>query len=263
MTANLLTSIDLQGYKSIRNLQQLQLTPLNILIGANGAGKSNFISFFKLLNWMTFAPELQYHISRVGGANSLLHDGASVTPQMNARLVFKTQAGLNEYEARLFHAANDTLIFADEQIRFQRSGNINTANWITFRAGHRETNLRNKMNEGNPTAKVLFELLRRCVVYQFHNTSETARIKQRWSVNDAVPLKDDGANLAPFLFRLREQKPLYYERIISTIHQIAPFFSDFVLEPSYDTLLLQWRERGTDRCLGLIKFLMVRFELWR
>lgn len=34
--------ITIEGFKSIRSLQAFELRPLNILIGANGAGKSNF-----------------------------------------------------------------------------------------------------------------------------------------------------------------------------------------------------------------------------
>lgn len=38
-------SIEIKGYKSIRDLK-LKLSPINILIGANGSGKSNLLSFF-------------------------------------------------------------------------------------------------------------------------------------------------------------------------------------------------------------------------
>ena len=56
--------------------------------------------------------------SKTGGANSLLHDGAAATPQIEACLTFATEWGTNDYYVRLFHAAQDTLIFADERCRF-------------------------------------------------------------------------------------------------------------------------------------------------
>ncbi|NTW44738.1 MAG: AAA family ATPase [Anaerolineaceae bacterium] len=87
-------------------------------------------------------------------------------------------------------------------------------------------------------------------VYQFHNTSDNARIRQKWDVNDNRFLRDDGANLAPFLLRLREMQPKYYARIVETIRQIAPFFADFVLEPIGNSVLLQWREKNTDIIFG-------------
>ena len=44
--------ISLKGFKSIRSLEDFELQPVNILIGANGCGKSNFVSFFFLLREM-------------------------------------------------------------------------------------------------------------------------------------------------------------------------------------------------------------------
>jgi predicted ATPase len=44
-----LDRIGLKGFKSVREMD-LELRLLNDLIGANGAGKSNFISAFRMLN---------------------------------------------------------------------------------------------------------------------------------------------------------------------------------------------------------------------
>lgn len=44
-----ISQIVLQGYKSIESCD-IKLGMLNVLIGANGAGKSNFISFFRLIS---------------------------------------------------------------------------------------------------------------------------------------------------------------------------------------------------------------------
>ena len=41
-------SIRIFGYKSFKKLS-VQLHPINLLIGANGAGKSNFLSLFEML----------------------------------------------------------------------------------------------------------------------------------------------------------------------------------------------------------------------
>lgn len=247
---DLLTNLSISGFRSIKELENLELGPLNVLIGANGSGKSNFISFFKMLNWMTPSlGNLQFYVEKAGGANAILHDGASITPQMKASLVFKTDRGKNEYSFRLFHAAGDTLIFGDEQLRFIPNEWVGDRKWIELGAGHREAKIINKAVE-DATARFILNLMKQCIVYQFHNTSETARIRQRWDTNDNRFLKEDGANLAPFLMRLRDYKPKYYQRIVETIRLIAPFFSDFVLEPVGSSVLLQWREGGSDLIFG-------------
>ncbi|MGE0684732.1 MAG: AAA family ATPase [Candidatus Binatia bacterium] len=246
-----LTKLELHGFKSIRHLADFKLGPLNILIGVNGAGKSNLISFFKLINWMTPSPgNLQFYIGKSGGANVLLHDGVATTPQLEAILTFETDAGVNEYSMRLFHAAPDTLIFADEKYRFSRHTSGGKADWKLLGAGHREARLVEVAEEGDQTAKTILWLMKGCVVYQFHNTSDTARIRQRWDVEDNRFLKEDAANLAPFLLRLRDTQPKAYSRIVETLRQIAPFFADFVLEPLGDTVILQWRERNSDIIFG-------------
>lgn len=248
---DMLTKLDLQGFKSIRELKSLNLKPMTVLIGANGAGKSNLISFFRLLNWTTPSPgNLQFYIGRAGGANAILHDGVAVTPQMSASLTFQTNTGMNEYFFRLFHAAPDTLIFAEERFRYTPDNVAGNRDWTYLGAGHREANIISSAEQGDRTARKILSLIKQCVVYQFHNTSDTARIKQRWNTNDNRLLKEDGANLAPFLLRLKDTNPRYYARIVETIRQIVPFFADFILEPVGDTMLLQWQERNTDLIFG-------------
>ncbi len=246
----MLTHLDLSGFTSIRQLAGLELRPLNVLLGANGAGKSNLIACFKLVHWMLSAPgTLQLYLGTVGGANILLHDGARVTPQITAELTFAAEDTVRAYRFRLVYAAGDTLVFADEAVRVSLVDHL-PGDWVAFGAGHREAQLVARAEQGDPTARAIHTLLRRCMVYQFHNTAETARVRQRWNVDDHQLLKDDAANLAPVLLHLRERQPQHYARIVGTIRQIAPFFADFELAPSGGTVLLQWRERGSDMIFG-------------
>jgi predicted ATPase len=64
-------------------------------------------------------------------------------------------------------------------------------------------------------------------------------------------LKEDSGNLAPFLYRLQQTQPLYYQRIVETIRLMLPFFADFELQPEYGHLLLRWREVGSDQVFGV------------
>jgi predicted ATPase len=250
----MLERLTVSGFKTIRRLDALELTPMNVLIGPNGAGKSNLVSFFRMLNRMMTPPgNLQLFVAKAGGANTLLHNGASSTLQIEAELTFKAIKGVNEYQFRLFHAAQDTLIFAEEKLRFTpRRVRAENATWINLGAGHREPNLiaSAKNFKGGKTKRTMWSFLNDCVVHQFHNTSETARIRQRSNVHDDWSLKEDGANLAPFLLRIREQHPKHYHRITETLRQIAPFFADFVLTPERETMLLRWREVGSDVVFG-------------
>lgn len=240
-----LTKITLRGFKTIRDLTDFEPGSLTLLIGPNGSGKSNFISFFRLLSWALVPPgQLQLYVGEQGGASALLHRGASATQQIEAALTLRTSSGSNEYKFRLFHAAGDTLIFAEESFRFRRPGQERPAPGLG--AGHRESQLITMAEQNNKTAVTILNMLRRIIVHQFHNTTPTARIRGKWDVADNRWLKEDGANLAPLLYRLKNEWPQYFARIEDTIRLILPFFSTFELYPEFDRIMLRWRERGTD-----------------
>lgn len=246
-----LVSLSLKGFKSIAETD-IKFHKLNVLIGANGAGKSNLITFFRMLSYMLSPPSgaLQRFIAENGFASALLHDGPKRTREIEADLVLETGKGQNDYSFRLFHAANDILLFADEKCRFSQRDRSLNPKWISFDAGHREAALLDNKKHGtvDKTRTTIAALLRGFVVYHFQDTSKEARIKSFWDVNDNHYLKYDAANLAPFLLRLRGQHPKHYRQIVETIRQLAPFFDDFVLEGADGDgkVMLQWREQGSD-----------------
>ena len=242
---NRLVGLDLRGFKSIRAVtsDDLKLGPINVLIGANGAGKSNLISFFRLMAAMARG-ELQLHVAQEGGASGHFFDGPSRTDGVEAVAAFDLAGSPFTYECLWRYAADDKLVFAKERLAGEAQASLSGAQGIIFVPGNHETRLISVPT--TPWTTRALELLRQFVVYQFHNTSQTARIRQRWSTSDGLQLKEDGGNLAPFLLRLRTQAQSAYARIVSTIQQVAPFFSDFVLQPEGDTILLRWRERGSD-----------------
>ena len=91
-----LHSLSVSGYKSIKNIEKLELKNLNILIGANGAGKSNFISLFRLLNAIE-NQQLQLYVQKQGGPDSLLHFGRKNTEKMHFECFF-TERLMNGYK---------------------------------------------------------------------------------------------------------------------------------------------------------------------
>jgi predicted ATPase len=244
---NLLNKLTLEGFKTFGTLDAFELRALNVLIGANGAGKSNFISFFRLLSWMVASTgNLQLHIGLEGGAHRVLHDGPGVTRAIEAMLTFATERGVNEYDIQLDYASGDTLIFGRERLRFSTKDRKRAAPWKDLGAGHREAALIVRAEGGDATARLMRGLLQRCLVYQFHNTSPTSRMRGKWKSNDNRYLKEDGANLAPVLLRLKEGEPESYRRIVATLRLIVPFFDDFDLSAEHDDVILSWREVGSD-----------------
>lgn len=226
----------------------MDLHSLNVLIGANGAGKSNFVSFFRMLSEM-MSGRLRQYIGISGRASSLLHFGPKISPQIEAKLEFEAENSLDTYFMRLFHAAGDTLIFAEETLRFLAANGY--AKVDELGAGHQESKIGEAAEKGMPTAKTLKYLLDLCRVYHFHDTSSTAGVRQSCYAGDNRFLMPDAGNLAALLLKFRKDSSPFYQRIVKTIRLIAPFFDDFELEPDKsDRVILNWREKGADRIFG-------------
>ena len=246
----MLKRVEIKGFRSIKEAS-LELRPLNVLIGANGAGKSNFVSFFKMLNEM-MGERLQQYIGTTGRAQSLLHFGPKVTLQLEGELEFEADNGRDWYHMRLFHAAGDSLVFAEETLRFLGKGYSNPKE-VSLGAGHQETRIGEEANRGEQTAKVFRHLLNQCRVYHFHDTSPTARSRQSCYIHDNRWVMPDAGNLAAMLYTYRQRYEVVYKRIVSAVRQILPEFDDFDLEPSRlnpNDIFLNWRKRGRDYLFG-------------
>ena len=249
-----LNSITIRGYRSIKEAT-LELRAINVLIGANGAGKSNLISFFKMMNEL-MAERLQRFVASTGHATANLYFGPKTTPQLEAELEFETDQGhVDTYRMRLFHGAPDALIFAEERLSFQRP-NFSNPRIELLGTGHKETLIGSTAvgrSRKARTAKVFKYLLDDCRVFHFHDTSSTSRVRNYGYVGHDKPLLADAGNLAAVLYRMRTVEPISYRRIVATIRQIAPFFDDFVLEPTGrdgKDIILNWRHRESDLVFG-------------
>ncbi|AFT99835.1 chromosome segregation protein SMC [Nocardia brasiliensis] len=239
-----LKTIQIEGFTSIRSAT-VELRQLNILVGANGAGKSNFVQALALLGRIVDC-ELGLFVGLNGGASALLTDGDG-----SSRIRLELDAEPNSYEAVLVPAANDELIFETEVVYYHEP-EYDRPYQKSLGRGHRETRLATDV--GDPRggiAKYVFALLEGCKVFHFHDTSANAPVKRMVSTADNLNLRSDAGNLAPYLYRLRTSDEAAdqaaYRRIVGAIQLVAPFFRDFVLQPeNNDRIRLRWQQQGSD-----------------
>ena len=250
---NRLRRLGVAGFKSIRELD-LELGQINVLIGGNGAGKSNLVSFFRMLNFM-MTDGLQDYVGTSGGANSLLHYGAARTPQLPAALEFETgEEGRITYRMCLRWAAPDTLNHTGEVVTHSPPGPWHSQTQeIALSFSRKESQLLEMGESGVGPAAVVRRILTGCRVFQFHDTSAFSHIRTTSYLRNNRQLMSDGGNLAAFLYMLRETEPEYYRRIVGSIRDVAPHFGDFDLEPEKlnpESILLNWREAGEEYPFG-------------
>lgn len=247
-----LQSIEIKGFKSFNSEgQKLEFGDLTVLIGANGAGKSNLISFFKMITSITNS-SLQNFIGVNGGANAFLHFGAKQTKQMEAQLKFKAFDYEDLYRFVLSHAVGESLIFSNEEVQRFKNGKPNQKNPV-IKTGLGESVLIQK-NDFND-AGTFPSLLSRLQVYQFHDTSKESPLKRGVYLEDNKYLRSDGGNLAAILYALKNSDKWnkYYSRIVTYIRYALSEFDDFDLEPDvYNgrNILLNWRAKDSDYLFG-------------
>lgn len=227
------SSISVEGFKSIRNLKNFELNNLNVLIGANGAGKSNFINLFRLLNEI-YEQRLQLYVQKQGGPDAILHFGRKTTESIKTHFEFAR----NGYSFELSPTNDNKLIFDSERIIFH--GDFAESNRL-LNTSHTESALKDDRQQVSSYVRAGIKSWK---VYHFHDTSDSAKVKQIHSFNDNLSLKSDAANLAAYLRMLKDSYEKEYNRIVSTIRLVLPFFDDFVHRENIENIELEWAQKG-------------------
>lgn len=243
-----LKGLTLNGFKSFGNKDnRIDFGAVTVLIGANGAGKSNLISFFKMISYM-MTNAFEQFVGEQGFASSILHYGPKATPRIHAKLEFENNSFSDAYSFSLSHAAQDSLLFTEEIIHYHDKKNPE-GKQITLPIGLKESGLKLKDPKlGAKPIKMIHSILCNCRVYQFHDSSMSAKIRNGSYINLGEFLYSDGGNLAAFLFGLKENPKTnyYYQKVVRRIRQVFPQFEDFILKPSARNesyIMLDWCEK--------------------
>lgn len=237
----MINRIKIEGYKSIRNLD-LELKPINILIGSNGVGKSNFLSFFRLVNSI-YEQRLQNYVGKQGGADNLLHFGRKVTDIINGNVFFD---GKNSYKFHLqSNIQNEFLINDEGGFNSEYGASFaykNTWFYKTFTLLSRES----KAIEANGgIGSWVRSYLNTFKIFHFHDTGENSPLRSSSQISDNKYLKENGQNLPAFLYYLQEKHPKHFNRIEKTVKSIAQYFERFELSPdrlNESMIKLEWKE---------------------
>lgn len=249
----MIEQVAIKNYKSIKELQ-LPLNRLNVLIGSNGAGKSNFISFFELTKAIYEQRFGSYTLAK-GGIDSLLYRGRKISPSMQGLLDFD----------------NTNAFFYEIKPAQSNKGYIeNTGDY--FNNSHKQDKDYSKWNKtiwdnaveessliGNPKwrAGYLRRYLNSFTVYHFHDTSMNSPMRGECNINDNAFLRDNGSNLAAYLYYLMQNDEKAFRLIEGVVRSIAPYFKGFKLRPdanNKESIRLEWEEKDTDMYLNGYSF---------
>jgi len=255
----MLKKITVHGFKSIER-QTIELGALNVLIGANGSGKSNLLSALSFFRASALGNQ-DALVKQLGGADRLLYHGKKTTKSC----FFSCEEAEFSYEQTLIPVAGDRLAVAKEGLSILESevewsdGGSDIDNLEEQLRDEEKQHLSDLVAQGEltgdeaeeqrgefPSAKHHIEGWR---MYHLHDTTATAAVKSTCNVDDNRYLREDASNLAAYLYWLKLKQPSEYRRVVSIIQLAIPYFEDFVLEPlrrNDRTIRLEWKQRNSD-----------------
>ena len=234
-----LKKVKISGFKSIsaQNPVTIEFESINVLLGANGSGKSNIISFFKMLNFI-MSGRFQLFVERAGTGQVFLNYGSKHTATIQGEMCFENRTNIDNYIFKLTHATPDRLIITSEEIVW--GDKSRKPQKFALASDFKESGLISSENE---TAKTIRQILANCKVYQFHDSSVESPIRKSARTDLSNYLQAEGNNLSSFLYFLKENYPANYQRIVSYIRLIMPQFKDFYLEPNErGYVMLKWTD---------------------
>lgn len=250
--------IIIENFKSIRKLD-LELKPINILVGANGAGKSNFVSFFKLTN-QTYNYKLDEYIG--DNIDSLLRFGRKNSDYIYGFFDFDNSYAIS---FKIIPTRNKNTGFKSGEIFLKNQLNDTEKNYQTWKILYQDNSNLDELDKkrtdfeyafGKAADRATFFLLTNANLYfdafktyHFQDTGNSSPLKQINKLDDNDYLREDGANLAAFLYYLQEKHPKEFKNIEDQIRSVAPFFDRFNLSPrklNEEEIRLRWFEKGAD-----------------
>ena len=242
MTAPL-ASIEVVGFRSIQSLTLSLTSAVTLLIGANGAGKSNLVDAFELLGY-TVDGKLGAHVLRSGGFSQIVHrsTGNDVADWISVKAWGDWNGPFrNGYRMQLSAGPDDTALLSETTYTHSEQYSHPYDHALGF---GRESRLSEE--PAHPAKRYLIGVLAGCRVFHFDDTSSDAPPLRRTDANDSETLQSDAKNLASILLDMKNNHSERYERVRRSVRNVAPFFDDFVLREDNGSVILRWSERGID-----------------
>lgn len=179
---------------------EIEFGDINIILGANSVGKSNIMSVIELIK-SVYEGNLENYIHDNGGANAYFHYGTKNTARIKLEVIFSDK----KYELSIKARADDSAEIESE----------------TF-------------------SKISPRKLYPIVLYHFHDTGKYSPLKKSCENKSCDYLFADGSNFPAVLYKIKNEAPDNFEKIIDTIRLVYPEFENFIFDISDDRISIKW-----------------------
>ena len=249
----MIEQVIISNYKSIRGLE-LPLQKLNILIGSNGVGKSNLISFFELSKAIIEQRFGSYTLEK-GGIDNLLYRSRKESDCIKGLLDFDNTNAFF-FELRPSQSNKGYIEISGDYFNYNYS---KTKDYTLWNRTKWDSAVEESCLLDNPQwrAGYIRKHFKSFTVYHFHDTSSRSPMRGECNINDNESLRDNGSNLAAYLYRLQQLDEKAFKLIEGVVRSIAPYFKRFNLRPmptNPNKITLEWEENETDMYLNGYSF---------
>jgi len=281
----MIEKITIKNYKSIREQIDFELKPVNILIGANNSGKSNFLDAFAFLrdtllehahsvNGKGINPSLQGAIEKRGGGKAICF-----TTEQFFQIAFTSQhfryslrMNLDQWEICRIAAEHLESIqqpdrrffeFSDGQVTIHDESGNDTSTPIGLQTALCEYMQRNRfISSGDQSASNFAKRLSEIKVYDRIHTEQFSPIRTPKVPKAETILDEDGGNLVGVLHQLSQIQPKFLSELNSLLKALFPDFVRISF-PNNDRgeILISWEDENgritnvTQLSDGTLKFL--------
>lgn len=174
MTGSHLSRLRVRGLMSLRDVT-LEPGRVTVVIGPNGAGKSNLLAALRMISSIRTGALWRF-LKSDGPPSSLLHNGPKTTDKISIELTFQREGGSNSYCAELAYAADESFIFEREETIWHADNDPEPV-IASLGRGHRESRLKNAIEQGNKTAIAVERCLGGLNFFHFHDTSSRSALR--------------------------------------------------------------------------------------
>ena len=250
----MIENVVIQNYKSIREVS-LPLRRLNVLIGANGSGKSNFISFFEMTKSL-YERRLGAYTLKRGGIDNLLYHSRKHSPFIYGLVDFDNT---NAFYFKIAPVLSGTKGFIEETGDYFNATNAQGKQYRLWSHAIWDTGVEESgiLTSAHYRLKYVKNYLQSFTVYHFHDTSLASKMRGPCDIGDNTFLRDDASNLAAYLYMLQNTDTKAFKMIEGVVRSVAPYFDRFDLKPDRNNtslISLEWKEKGTDTYLNGLSF---------
>lgn len=271
--------IKIRGFKRLHNIE-LDMRPLMVMIGANGVGKTSVLDAFSLLS-ASADGKLSTQLNNMGGITEVLTRNDTNELSLAVDMNIPGHEPL-KYELQI--APRGTSYYISSEILSQKregykypfkhidsyqddvkyyeieEGVLHRPNW---KHNPFETSL-SQVPKMYSQPEELRQILSSASKYHVLNVKQNAPVKLPQQMKPAQLPGEDGEDLFPFLYNLKEGSRDRYDTIIDTLKAAFPGFESLSFPPvAAGMLAMTWKEKffGNPLYMNQLSEGMLRF-LW-